>query len=310
MKYSLGRRRFLVYGGLGLASSVLLKACGGEPSTGDTATTTDLDEDLPETPESTTLDKIREMGRLRVGLDGAYPPFASREGNELVGYDLDLGRIIAENLGVEFEPMDTDWSGVIPSLYSGNFDLILGSLSYTPERVERVSYSIPYAEASQAALIRAEDEDLIQSVSDLSGKSIGIKLGSPGETLSETLDQILVEETGTGFSEVRVYDDHPAAYISLAQGRIDAVLNTLPTLAIVLQDQPGTYTILRDVGSDNWAGIAARPDDTELIEFVDEQLRALQADGTLEELQEKWFGFTMNLIDKKPSVEDGKLVFI
>lgn len=307
MKQYLGRRRFLVCGGLGLTSSLLLKACGNSAPPANTAATTDSPEDMATSP---TLDKIREMGRLRVGLDGAYPPFASREGNQMVGYDIDLGNIMAKNLGVEFEPMDTDWSGVIPSLFSGNFDLIFGSMSYTAERVERVSFSIPYTEASQAALIRAEDAATITSINDLSGKKLGIKIGSPGETLSEKLDINLKEESGNGFSEVRIYDDHPAAYIALAQGRVDAVLNTLATLSIVLRDQPETYTILRDVGSQNWAGIAARPDDTELIEFVDDQLRTLQADGTLAELQEKWFGFTMELIDKKPAVQDGQLVFI
>jgi polar amino acid transport system substrate-binding protein len=307
MKYSLGRRRFLVYGGLGLTSSLLLKACGSSAPPADTAATTESPDQVS---AGVTLDKIREMGRLRVGLDGTYPPFASREGNKLVGYDIDLGNIMAKNLGVEFEPMDTDWSGVIPSLFSGNFDLIFGSMSYTPERVERVSFSIPYTEASQAALIRAEDADTITSISDLSGKKLGIKLGSPGETLSEKLDAQLKEEAGSGFSEIRIYDDHPAAYIALAQERVDAVLNTLATLSIVLRDQPDTYTILRDVGSQNWAGIAARPEDTDLIEFVDDQLRTLQADGTLAELQEKWFGFTMKLIDKKPAVQDGELVFI
>jgi polar amino acid transport system substrate-binding protein len=81
---------------------------------------------------------------------------------------------------------------------------------------------------------------------------------------------------------------------------VDGVLNTLPTLALVLKNAPGKYAIVKGIGADNWAGIAARPADTALIGFIDQQLRKFKKDGMLHTLQQKWFGFDMNLPDAIP----------
>ncbi|MBE9079191.1 transporter substrate-binding domain-containing protein [Romeria aff. gracilis LEGE 07310] len=310
MSLYFNRRKFLWYGTAGLSASMLLKACTS-PSADSTSTETSAADSSDEAASAgMSVEDVKAMGKLRVGLEAAYPPFAMRDGSEIIGYDIDLGQAMAETLGVEFEPVDTPWAGVIPSLYGEKFDLIFGSMSYTPERVEKVAFSIPYTEASQAALIRVEDEGSIQSVDDLSGKVLGIKLGSPGEVLSKELEEKLKAEKGEGFAEIKIYDDHPAAYLALGQGKVDAVLNTISTLGIVLRDQPEEFTVVRGFGQDNWAGIAAREADTALVSFVDEELKRLKANGTLDELQEKWFGFTMNLPNQKPVVEDGELAFV
>jgi polar amino acid transport system substrate-binding protein len=83
---------------------------------------------------------------------------------------------------------------------------------------------------------------------------------------------------------------------------VDGVLNTLPTLSLVLKNAPGKYAIVKGIGADNWAGIAARTDDTALIGFIDQQLRQFKSDGTLHTLQQKWFGFDMNLPDTIPAL--------
>lgn len=314
MSYHLHRRKFLLYGASALGSSLLLKACASQPTPESEAavsgTSSEAEPAESEPASGLTVEDIKATGKLRVGLEAAYPPFALREGSEIIGYDIDLGKLMAEALGVEFEPIDTPWSGVIPSLYGKKFDLIFGSMSYTAERVEKVAFSIPYTEASQAALIRTEDAGEITTVEDLSGKVLGIKLGSPGETLAPKVEEMLKTTKGEGFTEIKVYDDHPAAYLSLGQGKVDAVFNTISTLSIVLRDQPGKFTIVKGLGSDNWAGIAARQEDVALIDFVDSELRRLKDNGTLYELQEKWFGFTMDLVDKKPAVDNGELVFV
>ena len=99
-----------------------------------------------------------------------------------------------------------------------------------------------------------------------------------------------------------MFNDHPSAYIALAQGKVDAVYNTVPTLAMVLRDAPGKYAMVKGLGADNWCGIACRKEDTEVVEFLNEQIRKLRADDTLGKLQEKWFGFRMNLADKVPAL--------
>jgi polar amino acid transport system substrate-binding protein len=150
-------------------------------------------------------------------------------------------------------------------------------------------------------LIRAGDTGAIKGVTDLNGRIIAVKLGSPGQILQERIATSLKAAGGAGFKEVRVFDDHPAAYVALAQNRVDAVLNTVPTLAMVLTDAPGRYAMVKGVGADNWAGIAVRKEDPELVAFLNGELERLKKDGTIYKLQEKWFGFRMTLADKIPS---------
>lgn len=248
-----------------------------------------------------TLDQIRSQGELRIGVEAAYVPFTFRREGRIVGYDVELAEMFCKSLGVKPSFIDTAWAGVIPSLYAKKFDIIMSAMSYTAERVKRVAFTIPYAEASQALLVRAGDETKIRSAEDLAGRVIGVKLGSPGQILQERLAEKIKAAKGQGYKEVRIFDDHPAAYIALAQNRVDAVFNTVPTLAMVLKDAPGKYAMVQGIGADNWAGIAARMEDTDIIRFIDGELKRMKADDSLYRLQEKWFGFRMKLAEGVPS---------
>ncbi len=210
-----------------------------------------------------TLGDIKGAGKLRIGVEAAYVPFTFRKEGQIVGYDVDFAEVFCKTLGVKPEFIDTAWAGVIPSLYAKKFDIVMSAMTYTAERIQRVAFTIPYGEASQALLVRAGDAGSIQKLDDLSKKAVGIKLGSPGEILAK-----------------KQSDD----------------------LALVLRDAPGKYAMVKGLGADNWCGIACRKEDTEVVEFLNEQIRKLRADETLGKLQEKWFGFRMNLADKVPAL--------
>lgn len=278
------RRRFLGLTGLLLAATAL-PLIPGSPAQAE-----------PLTPEA-----IKKAGVVRVGVEAAYRPFTFRDNKgEIVGYDVDLAKEIFAPLGVKVEFVDTAWAGVIPALYAGNFDCIMTSLTYTKERVAKVGYSIPYTEATQEMLVRASDAGKIKTLDDMTGKVLGVKLGSAGDTMKTKLDEKLKAATGKGFSEIKTYDDHPAAYLALAQGSVDGVINSLATLTQVVKDAPGKYAIVRDIGPRNWAGIGTRKDDTALIDFLNQRIEALKANGDIYKLQEKWFGTRMQLSDKVP----------
>ncbi|OYY07175.1 MAG: hypothetical protein B7Y70_15460 [Rhizobiales bacterium 35-68-8] len=279
------RRRFVGLSGLLLAAATALPlTLAGAPASA----------------QPLTLDAIKKAGVVRVGVEAAYRPFTFRDKGEIVGYDVDLAKEIFAPLGVKVDFVDTAWAGVIPALYAGNFDCIMTSLTYTKERVAKVGYSIPYTEATQEMLVRAADAGKIKTLDDMSGKILAVKLGSAGDTMKAKLEEKLKAATGKGFSEVKTYDDHPAAYLALAQGSVDGVINSLATLTQVVKDAPGKYAIVRDIGPRNWAGIGTRKDDTQLIAFLNERIEALKANGDLYKLQEKWFGTRMQLSDKIP----------
>jgi polar amino acid transport system substrate-binding protein len=248
-----------------------------------------------------TLDALKKAGEIKVGCEAAYVPFTYRDNSgKIVGFDVEFATKMFEPIGVKPLFIDTQWSGVIPALYAGRFDMV-PTMSYTKERLERVLFSIPYADASQALLVRSADKDKIKTIADMSGKVLGIKLGSPGETLKNRLEAQLKTERGAGFKDVKTYDDHPAAYLALAQGSVDGVLNTVPTLAVVLRDKPGAFAMVQNVGGNNWHGYAFRKEDTEIADFMNSCITAMKGNGELGALQDKWFGFRMNLADQIPS---------
>jgi polar amino acid transport system substrate-binding protein len=248
-----------------------------------------------------TLEALKKAGEVRVGCEAAYVPFTYRDTTgKIIGFDVDFATRMFEPIGVKPQFIDTQWSGVIPALYAGRFDMV-PTMSYTKERLERVLFSIPYADASQALLIRAADAAKVKTIADMSGKVLGIKLGSPGETLKVRLEAQLKAERGAGFKDVKTYDDHPAAYLALAQGSVDGVLNTVPTLSVVLRDRPGAYAMVQNVGGSNWHGYAFRKEDTELAGFMNGRITAMKGNGELAALQDKWFGFRMDLADQIPS---------
>jgi len=256
---------------------------------------------IAQAADATTIAQIKATGELRIGCEAAYVPFTYRQDGKIVGYDVELADMLCKPLGVKANFIDTAWAGVIPSLYAKKFDVVMSSMSYTKERLERVAFSIPYAEASQALLVRAADADKIKAMTDLNGKVLAVKLGSPGQILQEKMGEKLKSAGGAGFKEIRTFDDHPSAYVALAQNRVDGVLNTLATLAMVLKDAPGKYAIVKGMGADNWAGIAVRKEDPEIAQFLNAGLTRLKADGSIYKLQEKWFGFRMQLADAVPS---------
>ena len=154
------------------------------------------------------LDDVKARGEFTYGLEAQYRPFEFRdENNEIVGYDIDVANEIASRLGVKATPVDTNWAAVIQSLYTGQFDLILGGMTATPERYKRVNFSYPYMEASSGLLVRSDSG--IADASGLGGKVVGAGAGTP----SIKMLQMSAEEHGHEFGDdIKTYDDDAVAY--------------------------------------------------------------------------------------------------
>lgn len=242
-----------------------------------------------------TLAAIKADGVIKIGVEGVFAPFSYREDGVLVGYDVDLAAILFKDLGVKPEFVDTQWSGIVPALMAGKFDLIMSSLSYTKERMQKVSYSIPYADSSLALLIRAADAGKIKSFDDLSGKPIGLKAGTPEEVALPEFSAKVAAARGTGFGDVKVFDSDPLSILALRQGTVDGVISNLTNLSLVLKQQPGVFAVVQKVAGSSLAGIGIRKEDVELKAYVDEQILKATKSGEMAELQKKWFGMAFDL---------------
>jgi polar amino acid transport system substrate-binding protein len=235
-----------------------------------------------------------------IGMEVAYVPYEFFKDGEVMGYDVDIARKFAEKLGVKVTFVDTEWAGVIPALLAKKFDAIISGMTITGERAQKVGFSMPYAEATSVMLVRLND-DSIKTAEDVAGKRMGAQLGSAADKVAKQFEAALKAKGKPGYSDYKLYDHYPEAYIDLTNNRIDAVVNALSTLQIVMKETPGKYktvTGVQDIKA--YFGMAFRLEDKQMLAFVNEQLGAMKKSGELDKMQIKWFGGTMETPNEVP----------
>jgi polar amino acid transport system substrate-binding protein len=245
-----------------------------------------------------SLQTILDSGKFTYGLEAQYRPFEFRdENNQIVGYDIDLANEIAERWGVEAEPIDTDWATVIQTLYNGGFDFILGGMTGTEARYERVNFSVPYMDASSGLIVKAGSG--IADRADLDGLVVAAGAGTPSVQQLE----ITAEELGITYNgAIRTFDNDAVAYEAMRAGRIDAYASSLVSLNDFAQANEGFEVI--PFQSEAWAAeytvAAFQKEDEALRQRFNETLLEIREDGTLDALQEKWFGRTFGPLPEEP----------
>ncbi len=249
-----------------------------------------------------TLDDIKKKGEMVVGMEAAYVPYEFFKDGKIIGYDCDIAEKIAAKIGVKVSFLDTDWAGIIPALYAHKFDVIMSGMTMTAERAKRVSFSMPYGDASVMVFLLANNTT-IKTAADLSGKTIGSQLGSAPAVVAQKLDAKFKAEGKPGLADIKLYEHFPEAYLDLANHRTDAVLNSLSTLQVVMKEQPGKFRMIGGVQDIKaYFGLAFRKDDERLTKIANEVLGEMKANGELAKLQEKWFGGTMESPNEIPAV--------
>ncbi len=247
-----------------------------------------------------TLDEAKKRGTLIIGTEAAYVPYEFFKDGKIVGYDPDITELMASKLGVEARFIDTAWNGIIPALYASKFDCIISGMTITKERTEKVLFSMPYADASNMILLRA-NESTIKTADDLAGKTVGVQLGSAAANIVKVFEDKLKAAGKPGYTDVKQYEHYPEAYQDLLNKRIDAVINSRSTMMVVMRDAPGKFKMISGISDITaYFGMAFRKEDAALRDFVNTQLAAMKQDGTLAKLQEKWFGGTMDTPNTVP----------
>jgi polar amino acid transport system substrate-binding protein len=256
------------------------------------------------TAHSDLLEDIRTDATFTVGTEARFAPFEYIEDGEIVGYSADImEHIMSELEGVELIRMDLPWQGILPGLERERFDYVITSVTATPERMERYHLSAPIADATMAILKRAGEEG-ISSPEDIAGKVAAAQSGSAQLEALEALAAEL-EEAGTPVEDIRTYTGVDEAYAELGTGRVDVVINSLPNLLEAERTRPDVFEVVGTFGDPVYFSWAGRDDEesASLNAFIDEQIQRLNEDGTLNELQEKWFGSPMDLPLELPAAE-------
>lgn len=230
-----------------------------------------------------TLSGIKEKGKLVIATGNYYPfEFLDPATQKLVGYDIDLGNIIAEKLGVEVEWKEMQFTALIPSVQNGQVDMGIAAMYITDERKEAVDMSDVYMETGMSLIKRAGD-DSISSVEDLAGKVVGVKSGATSEAAAEEL-----KEQGIDL-EIKAYKDTTDYLMDLNLGRLDAAFNDyLNQLGYNKQHAEAGLEIVGEPFTEAGLGLAVKKGNTELLEMANEVIKEMEESGEAAALYEKW----------------------
>ncbi|RZL65622.1 MAG: transporter substrate-binding domain-containing protein [Variovorax sp.] len=232
------------------------------------------------TAAADALSDIKAAKKLRVGIDLGAPFYGYVDDKMApVGSDVDAARLLAKDLGVELEIVNTTNSARIPNLLSNKADLIISSLSITPERQKAVDFSIPYG-AIQAA-VGAPKSLKIAGIEDLAGKTVAVTRGGPQ-------DKIVTERAPQ--AKVVRFDDEAASITAGATGQADIVAITPPIIAAIAKRNPSREYEVKFILQSYQLGVAMRKNEPALMAAVNGWIKTNLANGKLNEIHMKHAG--------------------
>lgn len=232
-------------------------------------------------PESYTLTGIESKGKLVMGTSADYPPFEFHKmidgKDEIVGFDIEIAKYIAKELGVELEIKDMDFDKLLGGLSTGMLDIVVAGMNPTPEREKEANFSDIYYESDHSVLTNKESESKIVSIEDLNGKSIGVQIGTTQEEFAQTE----IKD-----AEVVSLSSNPDIVMNLKTKKIDcAIMETSVVKSFVKsnEDLKIVEDLAIDCGSDGVA-IAIKKGNDELTQKINEILAKAKSEGLIE----KW----------------------
>jgi polar amino acid transport system substrate-binding protein len=233
--------------------------------------------DLSDTGQGWKTTKI-----LRIGTDATYPPFEmiNTASGRPEGFDIDIMKAICRINEWEPEFIITPFDGIISGLKGDKYDCIISAMTITPQREATVDFSQNYYLAGQVIAV-PPDDTLIKSVEDLRGKKVGVQLGTTGEKMAKSFQGVSV------FS----FDNIGAAFIDMENGRIDAVLNDLPTTQEYIRLKGKAKTV-GEILSKEYYGIAVKQGNTELLNLINRALDEIKESGEYDRIAGEWFQLT------------------
>ena len=227
------------------------------------------------------LQEIKERGKIVIAMEGAWQPWTYHdEAGHLTGFDVEVGQLIAEGLGVEAEFKETAWDGILAGVDSGRFDIACNGVGYTEERAEAYNFSTPYVYTEMVLVVRDDNEE-IKSMDDLKGKKTA---NSPNSTYA-----MRAEAAG---AEVVYVDTLGETMEMLVQGRVDATLNAKDSVDSYLAEHPDAkIKVVLTIAGEPVAIPMMKGERTESLKAeIDRILEEARQDGRLAALSEKYFG--------------------
>jgi glutamate transport system substrate-binding protein len=232
-------------------------------------------------PEDTTMGRIQKAGEIKIGVKYDVPPFGFKnpQTDDIEGFDVDLGKAIADKLGVEPNFIEAISDNRIPFLQDGTVDLVLSTMTINAERDQEIDFSEPYYIARGRILV-PQDSD-ITGIDSLAGKKVCTALGS---TYEETIKEQAPK------ADLRLVDSYSECLELVQNGAVDAVsTDDVILTGMIIQDDTLKLTEDKPLTTEPY-GAGLPKDDAEFKEFVDGVLEEYKSGGGWAEAYDKWVG--------------------
>ena len=276
MQMNMNRREFLAAFGT-VAAGAVLAGCGNS-----NATSTDSSSDA-KSDEKKGMTLI-EDGKLTVVAELGFAPFEymDEKTGEPVGFDVDVINAVAEKMGLTASYLPNQkFDTLVPIIkQGGKADVSIAAITITDERMESVDFSEPYLDSNQAIVVAKGSSETQETLNDAS-KQVVCQGGTTGdEWIGENLPDA-----------VRVpVDDVTAALTGVQTGLYQAMVVDLPVASYMLSQSFSDLEIVKEIPTGEQYGIAVSKDNPELTQAVNKALEDMKSDGTMKEIETKWFG--------------------
>jgi polar amino acid transport system substrate-binding protein len=225
---------------------------------------------------------VVKEGQLTVCTHLPYEPFQYKEGGEIVGFDVDLMDLVADELGVEQSIVNTPFETIETgqAMNTSKCDIAAAGMTITEERAKVIDFSNPYFNATQALL--AKEGAGYDSLESLDGKTLGVQVGTTGQQYAQ--------ENAPEGVELKVFEDLALELEAVRTGSIDAAINDNSVLYDYVAKNEG-LEVSTEFDTGEQYGFAVKKDGNDsLLDTINEVVATAQEDGTYDEIYEKWFG--------------------
>lgn len=265
----------------------LFAGCGSDKASNDAAADAGTESSSDTASDSSSddlLSAIKERGYITVAMEGTWAPWTYHDENDnLVGFDVEVAKAVADELGVDVQYQEGEWDGLLAGVQSGRYDIMVNGVGYTEERAQAYTFSDPYCYNKTALIVRGDNED-IKSLEDLDGKTT---CNSANSTY-----QLIAEEYGANVLDVETLDG-TLEMVLAGTDRADATLNAEASFLDYMNAHPDANLKIVDYypESEKVCIIMPKGDSSDsLKEAINSAIEKLRADGTLSELSNKYFG--------------------
>ena len=271
-------KKILSLGLAALMSVSLLAGCGANSGQNNKV----------EINEDNSLKKVEEQGYFTLGLDADFAPMGFTDDNgEIVGFDIDLAKAVAEKMGVALEVKPIDWDSKAMELSTGKIDVIWNGFSITDERCQEVLFSNPYLSTKQSVIVRADSD--IKTKADLAGKKIALQDGSTSEDALKADEETYAS---IGDENISRFKENSQVLMEVEAGRADAAVIDEIFVRYYLQKENmlDKFVVLEEGFDEEDYGVGGRLDDIALMEAINKALDECKAEGITSKISETWFG--------------------